>query len=165
MSKHKKDEYDKFSFEKLNIENLFSSDGIRPHTNGKIDIETLFKKNNTNEDFDFDPHMLLSTIKKKRKKMKECYDEIFKSCCDTILSADKSGITDIIYEVPHYVPECSNYNTDDCIKILKNKLNEQKLSCLKLNKTKIFITWSNLEEKLSSNENIEQDDDKHTYQN
>ena len=47
MSKNKKDDYTKMSLNNLNIENLFvSEDGTRPHTNGKIDIETLFKKNN-----------------------------------------------------------------------------------------------------------------------
>jgi len=147
----KKDTHDKSSLEKLNIENLFSSDGVKPHTNGKIDINTLFKKTDKKEDVDFDAYMLLNTVKKKKKKIIDCHHEIFRSCCETILSVDKSGLTDMIYEVPHFVPECPNYDAEACVDVLKNKIKEQKLSCLKINRTRLFITWNNLEDKLKSN--------------
>ena len=136
--------------EKLNIINLFTStDGIHPHTNGKLDIETLFKKNPKHDkDFIFDPYVLLNNVKKKRQKLIECYFGVFKSCCTTILSADKYGITDIIFEVPFNIPECLDYKSEDCLESIKKKLNNNGISCLKLNKSRIFITWNNLEEKL-----------------
>jgi hypothetical protein len=117
MSTNKKNVF----LEKINIENLFiSKDGTIPYTNGKIDIETLFKKkNNNNNNFEFDSRVLLDNILKKRTKMKECHAEIFKACCERICMANTSGITDIIYNIPHYVPECTGYNTKDCVQMLK----------------------------------------------
>lgn len=145
--------------EKLNIENLFSNqDGSKPHTDGKLDINTLFKNSKKEKDFTFDSHLLLSNVKKKKQKLKECYFEIYKNCCETILSADKSGITDIIYEIPHDIPECLDYQPADCLISLKNKLKKEDMSCLILNKFRLFISWKRLEYKiedeLSSEEHI-----------
>ena len=55
------------AFNKLNIENLFSSDGVKPYTNGKIDIETLFKTEEQQQN-DFDPKMLTKELAYSRKQ-------------------------------------------------------------------------------------------------
>lgn len=137
--------------EKINIENLFSSaNGNRPYTNGRLDINTLFKNKSNNKDFKFDSDFLLNDVRKRKEKLSDTYMNIYKLCCDKIVSANSVGITDIIYEAPHFVPECTLYNTKECLKFIREKLDEEKISCLMLSKTKIFITWHDLEEKIKS---------------
>ncbi len=46
------------------------------------------------------------------------------------------------------MPDVLDYNSYDCLKIIQEKLNEQKISSIIMSKNKIFITWKNLEEKI-----------------
>jgi hypothetical protein len=161
---------------KLNIENLFSSKGgVKPHTNGKLDINTLFKKcEKVNDNFVFDSEILLESIKIKKQKILDCHLSIFKTCCESIISANSSGITDIIHEIPEHVPDVLDFNSKKCLVFIKNKLREQKISSTLLTNTRIFITWNDLEEKInadkdekssksSSEENISNYDNKNSY--
>lgn len=163
----------------LNIENLFTpADGTKPHTNGKLDINTLFgKKHNDNENFEFDSEILLESIKKKKQKLNECHYSMYKSCCDAIMMANKSGITDIVHNIPENVPDVMIFKPLECLRFMKDKLEEQNISCRILSKTSIFITWHNIEEKIkakkkeldrhstsSSYENVSKYDDKNSYQ-
>ena len=150
--------------EQLNIENLFTGKhGMKPYTNGKLDINTLFRKNiGGSNDVPFNAQVLLEGVKKKKQKIRECYENIYKNCCDTIMSANKVGLTDIIFEIPNNVPECMEYKPIDCIKNIQIKLREQKISCFILSLFRIFISWNDFEEqiKLSSNNHVNDDDDK-----
>ena len=67
--------------EKLNIENLFATrDGVKPFTNGTLDINTLFINNNKNaKDFKFDSNILLMGVRKRKQKKQECYLKMYKS--------------------------------------------------------------------------------------
>lgn len=143
--------------EKLNIVNLFTKKGgIKPHINGKLDINTLFKKKSDIENnYSFNPHSLLDNITEKRKKLNDCYFRIYESCCETIKSANNLGLTDIFYDVPTFVIECSDYTPTECINKLQEKLTQNKITSLKMSRTKIFITWYELEKKLSPEKNIE----------
>lgn len=146
--------------EKLNIERLFSSKGIKPITGGNIDIQTLFQKKSQGENFTLDTSVLLSNVIKKRKKVNECYGNIFRSCCDTIISANNSDLVDIIFEIPSYIPDCLEYNICDCLNFIKDRLSKDNISFLTLNKTKLFITWKTL----LSEENIDKNNDKNSDQ-
>ena len=139
---------DNGQLKKLNIENLFSSKESIPHANGKIDINTLFSDNNDN--FVFDSNMLLNNAKKRKIQLEETHSKIFNSCCRTIMLANESGITDIFFDVPDNILECIDYDPKICTKYIKEKLLEHEIKSLiiKKSKTKMFITWKNLEEKL-----------------
>lgn len=146
---HRRIHIDTRELEKLNIENLFTTgEDNRPHTDGKLDINTLFCDNVKNKDYKFNSQVLLDGVKKRRQKMKEYCVETYKTCCDTIISANNSGLTDIIYEIPEFVPDCLDYKSIGCLKYIEEKLKEQKISCLILTNIKMFITWNKLEEKL-----------------
>lgn len=156
--------YNNIELEKLNIVNLFTKKGgKKPHTNGKLDINTLFKKKINNiENYLFDPHSLLDNIIEKRKKLNFCYMKIYELCCDKIKSANNLGMTDTFYDIPAFVIECTDYDKNDCIEIIQKKLTENKITSLKISCTQIFITWFELEKKLFPNENIKNNYDKHT---
>ena len=133
--------------EKLNIENLFiCDDGTRPHTNGQLDINTLFRKHNTDvKNYKFDSQALLSGARKRKQKIQECYMKMYKTCCDTIMSASKMGLTDIIFEVSEYVADCSDYSSTECLDYIDKKLTEEKILCEVISPIKIFISWHKLE--------------------
>lgn len=159
--------------QKLNIQNLFSlKSGNKPHTNGKLDINTLFGKyEKPTDNFVFDSDVLLDNIKAKKQKINNCHSRIFKTCCESIMSANSSGITDIIHEIPEHVPDVLDFNSRNCLVYIKEKLHEQKISTSILSNTKIFITWQDLEkkksikdeDKSSSEENISNDNNKNSY--
>lgn len=152
---------------KLNIGNLFeTNDGSKPYLNGNLDINTLFTKNTTDlKDFSFDSQNLLDGIKKRRKKTDDYYMETYRTCCATISSANDSGLVDILFDVPDYVPECIDYKPKKCLNFIREKLEEQKISSLILSESRIFITWSNLEEKLlASEKEINENNNKYTDQ-
>jgi hypothetical protein len=143
--------------EKLNIENLFTTgDENRPYTDGKLDIETLFGKNSRDDkNFTFDSQVLLDGVKKRRQKLKEYCSDTYKTCCETIISANNAGLTDIIFEIPEIVPDCLDYKPLECLKYIEGKLKEQKISDIILSHSRIFITWNNLESKIKeTNENL-----------
>lgn len=129
---------------KFNIETLF---GETTHANGKFDINTLFNSPSDISECTFDSDMLLKNIRKKKEKLNECYNSVYKSCCNSILSADNSGLTDIIYEVQQDIPECLGYNSANCLNFIREKLKRQRISCLVMTRTKIFISWKNIEKK------------------
>ena len=141
----------------FNIENLFSSNESKPYTNGKLDINTLFKNNLQDSNFVFDSDTLLNGVRKRKVKLEDTHIDIFKGCCRTITSANDTGITDIFYEVPENIIECIDYDPKICMKFIKEKLNEHNISSLiiKKSRTKMFITWKDLEKKLAEKEENE----------
>lgn len=148
---HRRKHVDKKELEKLNIENLFATDDNRlSHCNGNLDINTLFGDIVKIENYEFDSQILLDGIFKKRQKLNECYTQSYKNCCETIISANNVGLTDIIYDVPKFMPDCIDYVSLNCLKFIEKKLHEQKISILPLSQTKMFITWINLEEKITN---------------
>jgi hypothetical protein len=138
----------------FNIANLFSDkkNGANPNFTGKLDIQSLFQNENYDENnYNFDSKILLDNIYEKREKLQKYYFGIFKKCCETIKSANKSGFTEIIYEIPKF-SEHIGYSCKECIEYLKNKLQKQDLDVTKINSRTICISWGLLEDKLKEKE-------------
>lgn len=139
--------------EHFNIENLFcSNDGSKPHTNGELDVETLFdmKYNDCNSkpDVKIDTTILLHELKKQKIKLDNLHNELLKKCWDNIISANKHGLTNLTYEVPLTIPTYINYDPYECIKFIKEKLDKEKIYTKIKSFTKIYISWSELEKQL-----------------
>lgn len=135
------------NFSNLTIENLFSDNkGNKPSFCGNIDIKTLFP--NENKNYEFDSRTLLDNIYEKREKLQKFYSSIYKKCCETIKSANKSGFTKITYEIPKY-SDCIGYDYDECINFIKAKLCEQKIDVYQIKKSTILISWDDLEKKIN----------------
>jgi hypothetical protein len=137
---------DKHNLRNINIENLFSTEQSIPHTNGKLDINTLFASK-ARKDFTVDPKILLNGGIKRKRTLEECYINIYKACWETIVQADKSGITDIIFEVPEPI-SCIGYSSTECLNIIEKNLmavSNNGIKCNPLNDKRIFITWHGIE--------------------
>lgn len=147
----------------LNIESLFCGGEGRSrggsgelerkggvHTNGRLDINTLFKKKDPPK-YAFSSKLLLRTIYNRRKVLDKCYGEIYEKCCESIVSANNAGLTDIVYEVTEFVPECSDYSSEDCLLLIQEKMKDEMIPTWIMPPNKIFISWFNLEIDLGEN--------------
>lgn len=153
--------YNTKELRKINIENLFSTTTHNSHTSGKMDINTLFSHKSKNNKPSFDPKLLLNGGIKRKNMLDKCYINIYDACCDTILMADKAGVTDIVFEVP-IAENCVGYNTEESITILEKnlkKVSNNGIQCQPITKTKLFITWHNIEKALSSKDVNNDNDD------
>jgi hypothetical protein len=132
----------------ISIETLFpTEDGSKPYIGGKLDIKTLFGNNNKDN---FDSRELLDIVKRRRKKLQECHEDAYKSCIRSIRLINNSALTDMVFTVSSYVPDCVDYNPYICLKYIKKKLGEQFIDTTILSTTEIFITWHNLERRLDN---------------
>lgn len=138
----------KHSLKHINIENLFGTDTKTSCTNGKLDINTLFKKPDNDVNFEFDSDVLLKGIRQRKKKLKETYANFYKNCCEIITKASDAGMTDLLFEIPNNVIDCIDYSPYDCLIFIKEKLALQCISSHIKSKRKLFITWYELEKKL-----------------
>lgn len=132
----------KCNLEKINIENLFATATSIPHTNGNLDINTLFPPK-SNKDFVVDPKLLLYGGIKRKKALEDAYIQNYKICWNTILHADKSGITDIIFEISEPI-NCIGFSCSECLNIIEKNLlsvSNNGIKCKPLNDKRLFITW------------------------
>jgi hypothetical protein len=137
------DKYKGFS-----IETLFpSEDGTRPYANGTLDIDTLFSNNldNKNEDRKFNSDILLKGITERRKRIRKVHVEMYNLCCSKIQSADSLGLTDIVFELPEYIPECPEFKHRLCIDYISTNLRKESLDTYMIDQRHLFITWKYVE--------------------
>jgi hypothetical protein len=133
-------------YKNISLEGLFPSDKKKMEDTGygKIDIDTLFRTQN--DDFDFDSTVLLDRIQKNRDSLRICYNNIYKKCCEMIIKANNDGFDKIKYVIPQF-SELQGYSCKDCLFYIKNKLTDQSIETKIISRTEIIIQWSNLENK------------------
>lgn len=138
------------SLKNFSIENLFSTNNTKPHTQGKLDINTLFKNNTKSNNLPVDATILLNRSHKRKLKLDDVHKEVFNSCWRTINEANDAGFTDIFYSVPEHMIDCIDYDPLNCVKYIKSRLAEECISSIRIKKsnTKMFITWEDLEKRL-----------------
>ena len=134
---------------KLNLQTLFGSNKSNIVVNGRLDINTLFRQN-IDEDIDsfINPEDLLISINKKREELEKIHIKLYKKCCNTIMSANIVGLTDIYYDIPYSFAGMPEYDPLICLLFIKNKLKDKCILTKIVSKIKIFITWSSIESKL-----------------
>ena len=138
---------------KLNIATLFpSEDGTVPYIGGKLDVDTLFKTegSNNNTKCDFDSKILLLNSQMRKEKLITQNINMYNVCCDRIKSASKLGITDIVFEVLNYIADCPDYKPYECLKYIREQLTSHKIHTHIISETKIFITWNKIESRLQN---------------
>ena len=141
------------SKKKFNLESLFPSDH-KSSNRGKLDMNTLFgNEEDDSNSYKFDSKILLSNIHKRKKKLDATHNDMFRGCCESIKGASEAGYSHIHYDVPKHVIDCNDYKPSECLEFIKEKLNEQKLNIKIISRTRMYISWEDIEEKLENNEN------------
>lgn len=136
------------NYKGLSIETLFpSKEGSRPYANGSLDIDTIFSNifEDKAEERKFNSDALIKSITKRRKKLRKVHVNLYNLCCTKIESANSLGLTDIVFELPEYIPECPDFKHKQCIEYISTNLRKESLDTYVIDKRHLFITWKYIE--------------------
>ena len=125
----------------ININSLFCQNDN--NQKGTIDIDTLFPATNPLKSSD---ELVREISKKKRLKFKY-YDQMYNSVWNYIIKANKIGDRDTIVHVVEFISNCQDYDSTECLEFISKRLQDQMLETVALDKTSMFVTWHNIEEK------------------
>lgn len=118
-----------------------------------FDLDTLFKNDDDDKtEFVFDSQTLLKNTEALKNKLEKYYNKSYIQCCKYISNANNHNVTDILFEVTEYANDCYEYNSLDCLRFIEKKLNAEYIDTYIIDgsRTKIFITWKNLDKKLNT---------------
>lgn len=123
--------------EKINIENLLH---CKINSTNSLDIESMTKRRKP-----FDTDSLIKTREIKRKRLLNYYIKFYDNCLKKIEIANNLGKTDLLYCVDTIIYDCPEYRPIDCIKYIKNKLDQDFFDTYIVENKTLFITWIYLE--------------------
>ena len=132
----------------ITIDKLMPAKNLDYLPRGNITINSISKDKNINSDpeLNFNSTVLLKNIQQKRLKVRAKMVELFNLCCEKILEAENSNLTDLIFKLPESTFIDFNGCKDiDIINYIAKKLKQNKLDILIMNSDTIFITWKFIE--------------------
>lgn len=131
---------------RITVSTLFPE--LNKKDNDNITVKSLFdtKNNRLKNEINFSVNSLLAPKIEKRKQIKMEYKLEYKTCLSQIELVNKVGQTDFIFEVPKTKFMLPEYNSEDCINYIKDHLYDNCIDSMVLSKTKIFVSWLDLEE-------------------
>ena len=126
------------------------------NTMEKINIETLFHcKTNRYQDMDiksivatkkgFNISSLIETRERKRKSLLENFNKLYQLCLRKVEIMNKLGKMDLLFTVPLKIPNQCDYDSIECLKFIKDKLDNDFFDTYIVNSDTLFITWLYLE--------------------
>lgn len=107
-----------------------------------INLNNIFEKKEENN-FVF-KEMIINNLKKRNKDKLNQYKLIFKSCIALIKKSISDNQTDILFTVSSTIPNCPDYDPNECLKYISNKIIKNKLNTYIIDSNNIFITWKNI---------------------
>ena len=110
-----------------------------------LDVDFLSKSNKIREKKNFDVNDLLKVNRQKKEKLLETYIIQYNICIEKIKRLHKQNIHDLIFQVPPKVPDCSEYNSKNCIEFISSKLMGMHMDIYFMNDTTFFVTWKYIE--------------------
>lgn len=124
--------------EKININNLFAPVSKKPINVNDFINTTNSPDNSAKVGINIDK--LINLREERKQKIVLQYDKIFKICINKINMANNLNKTEVIYDVPEVLFGYSNYNINECILYITNKLKESRFDTIILGKS-IYISW------------------------
>lgn len=131
--------------DRININNIFhckATEHDKP-----LDVYSLYhpEENKINNQ-DINIEVLIKQQKERKTKIVEKYQKLFEVCLKKIHQENKKNKTDYIFNIPTIIFRCIDYEPEDCLEFIENKLRNNYFDTLILNKTCIFISWIKIEE-------------------
>ena len=125
--------------ERINIESLFN---CKTHNNSSktLDIKSISQPKKS-----FDIENLIETRERKRKRLLNYYLKFHENCLKKIEIANNLAKTDLLYSVTPTIINFPEYNSLECIKYIKNKLDQEYFDTYIVDENTLFITWLYLE--------------------
>jgi hypothetical protein len=112
-----------------------------------IDTDNIFVDPNN---FIFKISDLIKVKEEKRNRLYQICRTYYIDCINLIKIKNKMGKTDIIYKIPVLKLNEPDYNCNDCIDFINDKMERNGFHTLKVNNFTLFISWKYLEVHLES---------------
>lgn len=138
--------------ENISVKTLCPDAYIETKNNKVFGIDNIIMANDKQEK-QFNINKLIKVRKQKRKKLLENYVKLYNDCLINIESVNDINKTDLYFNVPEKLIDCPDYNSNDCIEYIENKLREQFIDTLKINDNTIFVSWLYVELNMEQNKN------------
>nr|QBK89007.1 MAG: uncharacterized protein LCMiAC02_01000 [Mimivirus LCMiAC02] len=149
------------------INNLFGSNNniqsnASKRNNKPFSIHSLSRSTNARLRCTFNAEKLKKIRDAKKNKIKAEYQRKYVICLNRIKKLNKSNITDMIYEIPIMMLNCSRYKPRDCLNYINERLLKQYMDTLILSDSdnRIFISWFHIEENIYEEEKRKREEEK-----
>jgi len=133
----------------FSINNLVSECKDNPIVSRELDVN-LIAESDKKQKKEQNSNMLVKTILERKKKMMDLYDQIYDLCWDLILKENDNRKTDIVFNVLSIANGIPEYDSYECLLLIRNKLWKQNINATIISRTQIFISWKNIVESLFS---------------
>jgi hypothetical protein len=133
--------------DKLSIKNLVPEVKVGDSKSSILDIKSMVTINSSFEDSinNFNADYLIKTSKEKREKLLKIYNKYYANCIEKIKLFHNAGKVDLIYEVPHSIPESIDYIPKYCMDYIEKKITDNYMDTFRIDNRTIFITWKYIE--------------------
>lgn len=133
--------------DRISINNLFpSNNDFKP-----LDVNSLYnpQEKHVRNKINFNIDRLVNLREERKKKVLIQYERIFNMCLNKINLANNLNKVEIVYDVPEAIYGSFDYNSNDCLEYIDDKLKKLKLDTLILDNKSIYVSWENLAKKMS----------------
>ena len=138
--------------ENISVKTLCPDAHIEDKHNKIFGVDNMIMRTDKQEK-QFNVGKLIKARKQKRKKLLENYIKLYNNCLTNIEKVNDVNKTDLYFNVPNKIVDCPEYNSNDCIEYIENKLREQFIDTIKINDNTIFVSWLYLELNMEQNKN------------
>lgn len=133
--------------DRISINNLFpSNNDFKP-----LDVNSLYnpQEKHVRNKINFNIDRLVNLREERKKKVLIQYERIFNMCLNKINLANNLNKVEIVYDVPEAIYGSFDYNSNDCLEYIDDRLKKLKLDTLILDNKSIYVSWENLAKKMS----------------
>jgi len=132
--------------DKISINNLFpSTNDFQP-----LDVNNLYNTNDqkVKNKINFNIERLIKLREERKRKILVQYEKIFNMCLKKISLANNLNYTEVIYDIPEAIYGHFDYNPNDCLEYVNNKLKNMHLDTIYMGDKQIYVSWINLEDNM-----------------
>jgi Family of unknown function (DUF5759) len=132
--------------DKISINNLFPS----THDFQPLDVNNLYNTNDqkVKNKINFNIERLIKLREERKRKILVQYEKVFNICLKKVSLANNLNYTEVIYDIPEAIYGHFDYNINDCLVYVNNKLKNMHLDTICINDKQIYISWINLEDNM-----------------
>lgn len=127
--------------DKINIANIYGCNKFG--ASGHIDLNLITDKQQKSI---FDVKEILKEKEQNRGKIIKNYNELYKACLRKMDITNKVlKKTDMIFSLKDYKTNTVDFNPEECINYIDNKLEDLKVDTYRIDSNTLFISWFYLE--------------------
>lgn len=119
-----------------------------------LDVDSLINRNTDENKVVFNIDKLINVREDKKKRVLEHHKRLFKICLKRINVYNDKYKTDMVYEIPNTIHTCPEYEPDNCMAYIEDKLRELHMDTYVVTPLTIFVSWVNIEKNRDEDNSI-----------